>query len=610
MISTNISAQEKSDSSLVSQQKPSLPGLTPVKSSPSELRPANTDTPEKIFLPPRISPINPISVTVAFPPEDNPPISNDRLTSFDLDIQTILLSKILDQVSTSNEKDFSPFWTPRSKELSEKLWLPTGIACVDSVLTCSNTSSPDVPMGRSWFSIKEKLPLKKNLSMISSPSSQYSLLGYTDLGAIPSNTNYTRQSKKNVKSKKNISFKTLKGRLLPTPEQKTLLQLMMDQSRWYYNFLVDAFQSKLKGKENIKKLDEVSYPWMRCLLSQYDYIEESDEVRYFQVRQDQTNVSALTPPWWDKPHSRIARGVAKKFSQNINSILSNYHNGNIQDFDLHYRSKKKSKTEFVLFEDKNFPVFLREIKSQYWYTDKNGRKQRSSFKELFEQTEKRGVEIIYDKLKDHYYFSYPVDYNFYPENDRRNESQVNYVSSPEGERVISLDPGVRKFLVGYDPDGKMIFIGEGASKEIARLMLEIDECKDRVVMKRKWRIIKNKITELHWKTISYLTARYDKIMMPDFRISKMVKGKKLNKMTKRLLYMFSYYSFIEKLKFKCKNTKTRLYIVDESYTSKTCTRCGQINNVGASERYECERCRIKIDRDVNGSRNIMLKNMI
>jgi len=64
------------------------------------------------------------------------------------------------------------------------------------------------------------------------------------------------------------------------------------------------------------------------------------------------------------------------------------------------------------------------------------------------------------------------------------------------------------------------------------------------------------------------------------------------------------------LKFKCKNTKTRLYIVDESYTSKTCTRCGQINNVGASERYECERCRIKIDRDVNGSRNIMLKNMI
>jgi len=55
---------------------------------------------------------------------------------------------------------------------------------------------------------------------------------------------------------------------------------MMDQSRWYYNFLVDAFQSKLKGKENIKKLDEVSYPWMRGLLSQYDYIEESDEGRF------------------------------------------------------------------------------------------------------------------------------------------------------------------------------------------------------------------------------------------------------------------------------------------------------------------------------------------
>jgi len=214
-------------------------------------------------LPPRISPINPISVTVAFPPEDNPPISNDRLTSFDLDIQTILLSKILDQVSTSNEKDFSPFWTPRSKELSEKLWLPTGTACVDSVLTCSNISSPNAPMGRSWFSIKEKLPLNKNLSTTSFPSSQFSLLGYTDLGVTPSKTNYTIPSTKNARSKKNINFKTLKGRLLPTPEQMTLLQLMMDQSRWYYNFLVDAFQSKLKGKENIKKLDNVSYPWIR-----------------------------------------------------------------------------------------------------------------------------------------------------------------------------------------------------------------------------------------------------------------------------------------------------------------------------------------------------------
>jgi putative transposase len=160
-------------------------------------------------------------------------------------------------------------------------------------------------------------------------------------------------------------------------------------------------------------------------------------------------------------------------------------------------------------------------------------------------------------------------------------------------------------MVGYDPNKCLVYIGEGANKELIEMLYRVDKTKDPLL----WFRIKNRVNELHWKTISYLLKNYDKIIIPDFRISGMVKQKKLTRMTKRLLYMFSFHSFMLKLKFKCKNTSTKLYIVGEEYTSKTCTQCGNINNVGSSERYKYESCDLVIDRDVNGSRNIMIKNM-
>ena len=124
-----------------------------------------------------------------------------------------------------------------------------------------------------------------------------------------------------------------------------------------------------------------------------------------------------------------------------------------------------------------------------------------------------------------YFLHYPVDRNWFPEEDRRNESQVKFIS--EGDRVISLDPGVRKFLVGYDPRGESIFIGEDSHVELTKLLVEIDKTeisKDKSIL---WRKTKNLVSELHWKTISFLVENYDIILLPDFRVSQMVKGKKL-----------------------------------------------------------------------------------
>jgi putative transposase len=76
---------------------------------------------------------------------------------------------------------------------------------------------------------------------------------------------------------------------------------------------------------------------------------------------------------------------------------------------------------------------------------------------------------------------------------------------------------------------------------------------------------------------------------------------------------FAFYKFHQKLKSLSALRNCKLYIVDESYTSKTCGVCGSINNdLGGAKIYKCinNECKLKIDRDYNGARNILLKHLI
>lgn len=57
---------------------------------------------------------------------------------------------------------------------------------------------------------------------------------------------------------------------------------------------------------------------------------------------------------------------------------------------------------------------------------------------------------------------------------------------------------------------------------------------------------------------------------------------------------------------KCKEIKnTRLYIVNEAYTSKTCTKCGNIKKDLGSNK--CNKCNFIMKRDYVGARNVYLK---
>ena len=72
---------------------------------------------------------------------------------------------------------------------------------------------------------------------------------------------------------------------------------------------------------------------------------------------------------------------------------------------------------------------------------------------------------------------------------------------------------------------------------------------------------------------------------------------------------FNEKSFKEKLLNKCKDSDIKVIIRQEYYTSKTCTICGFLkHDLGSNKVYKCDECKTVIDRDINGARNIMLRN--
>ena len=118
------------------------------------------------------------------------------------------------------------------------------------------------------------------------------------------------------------------------------------------------------------------------------------------------------------------------------------------------------------------------------------------------------------------------------------------------------------------------------------------------------------ISDMHWKTINYLTNNYKTLLIGNLSTKNIVE-KELSPITKRLANIYRLYQFKQKLKYKCKYLNISYKEVDEAYTSKSCCKCATINNnLNGNEIFECKKCKLKIDRDINGSINIFQRNII
>lgn len=104
------------------------------------------------------------------------------------------------------------------------------------------------------------------------------------------------------------------------------------------------------------------------------------------------------------------------------------------------------------------------------------------------------------------------------------------------------------------------------------------------------------ISELIKQEPSYIT-------LEDLNIRRMMKNRHLSKAISKQ----NFYSFRNKLKYKCEWNGIELRIADRFYpSSKTCHECGSINKgLKLSDReWVCEECGVVHDRDFNASLNL------
>lgn len=182
-----------------------------------------------------------------------------------------------------------------------------------------------------------------------------------------------------------------------------------------------------------------------------------------------------------------------------------------------------------------------------------------------------------------------------------------------------IDPGIRTFLTCYS-EKEILEIGENCYEKYKINYNKIDKTRElfdkKEINKKQFTKsinhnfdkIRNLTKDLHFKVSNTLCKKFNIITIGKISTSSVVLNtNNLNKISKRCMLSLSHFRFREILQYQCNKYNTQLKIVDESYTTKTCSNCNELNNIGSSKKYNCKNCNFKCDRDINASLNIFLK---
>ena len=117
-------------------------------------------------------------------------------------------------------------------------------------------------------------------------------------------------------------------------------------------------------------------------------------------------------------------------------------------------------------------------------------------------------------------------------------------------------------------------------------------------------------SELHNQVNNFLTKNTTLLLYPKLDSKKLVQTQSRVLTTKvaRLLMNLGHGAALYKLRFKCEERGVHLIVPSEAYTTKTCI-CGAQNDIGSSKLYTCSHCGYKMDRDLHGAQNVMLRTV-
>ena len=379
-----------------------------------------------------------------------------------------------------------------------------------------------------------------------------------------------------------------------------------ESDKYYFNNKLKI--KKIKNKEKVikckkiilqpnEKQKKILLDWLNSVRLMYNQTLKFIKNRYMLKKNTITDFRKLRKKLKDKkiilkkiyntPTHILDSGI-KLASISYMSAFTNFKNKNIKHFNIRY-IKQSKKTHIMdieksYFNEKTFcPTFLGE--------------------KLLNKSNLKYNEITKD-CKLHYCSINERFTLLVPEEKEKKKRKHN-------NSYISIDPGVRTFLTGMSND-KHYKICSNSYNEIKSILNKIDNVK-RKKNKEKLRYkLRNKITDLHWKTINFLMKENKNTIIIGNWSTKNCISKKgsLNKMLKRVCNSLRYFDFLNKLIYKSNYNNISLKIQNEAYTSKLCSMCGAINkNLGSKKVFNCVNCKMVYDRDMNACRNILIKSL-
>jgi putative transposase len=110
--------------------------------------------------------------------------------------------------------------------------------------------------------------------------------------------------------------------------------------------------------------------------------------------------------------------------------------------------------------------------------------------------------------------------------------------------------------------------------------------------------------DYNWKLARKVVSTADNVYVGNVAVKWLISGK-----LARQAHDISLSSFKNKMSCLAASAGRRFTVINEAYTSKTCSKCGHIKDkLKLSERiYECFSCGFILDRDLNAARNICKK---
>ena len=180
-------------------------------------------------------------------------------------------------------------------------------------------------------------------------------------------------------------------------------------------------------------------------------------------------------------------------------------------------------------------------------------------------------------------------------------------------KSVGIDLGLKDFVItseGYK------YKNNRYTKTYAKLLKEHQQHLSRKIkgsnryQKQKLKVAKihkritNSRTDNLHKVSTDLIRKYDLIVLEDLNIKGMIKNHKLSKHISDA----SWSKFVEFLTYKAEWNDKKIVKIDRFFpSSKTCNCCGYINqNLKLDMReWTCPSCKVKLDRDLNASINIL-----